>query len=93
MPGRKGQFNFVIASLIVERLMPGNERCRLPTFFIVVGKNGIPLIKGGDSLPLSLACLNLRQFEHEIKIKGYSLTRVDRKGQLYNEGSIVFLLP
>src|SRR5205823_9176091 len=56
---RQGDADAVNAGLVEPRLMPGNERHRLPAALIVNGEHGQPVAEGGHARPLAPAALLL----------------------------------
>ena len=89
--GGQGDEGVVDAGLVEEGLVPGDERRRLPTLVVVVGRHGQPLRQKSDALPLPPAALLLRQAQGERQVEDDTLALADRAGQTHLQGGGVVL--
>ena len=79
--GRQDNVGGVDARLVEERLVPRDERRRLPALIVVEGQHGEPLRQERDPFPLAPAPLPLRQSQRERQLDRHVLILVDVAGK------------
>src|SRR5205807_1060137 len=86
---RQGDARMVDPCLVEERLMPGDERRRMPAFVVVERENWKPVHQKGDAFPLTPAALLLRQLDREFDLHGNRLSAGDGMRQWNDKRRVV----
>ncbi len=61
------------ARFVEKRLMPGNERRRLPAFLVVESQHRVPVAQAGHAFPLAPPALLLWQLHGEVDLDRHRL--------------------